>query len=59
MRVGSGPKLGFGGSGSARGNGEWCSGQRRGPGQRHGRRLPVVFKRAEMTVQILQLSVLL
>lgn len=59
VRVGSGPKLGFGGSGSAWGDGEWCGGQRRGPGQRHGQRLPVVFKRAELPVQILQLSVLL
>lgn len=59
VRVGSGPKPGFGGSGSARGDGEGCSGQRRGPGQNHGQRLSVVFKRAELSVQILQLSVLL
>lgn len=59
VRLGSGPKLGFGGSGSARGDGEWCGGQRRGPGQRHGQRSPVVFKRAELPAQILHLSVLL
>lgn len=59
VRVGSGPELGFGGSGSAWGDGEGCSGQRRGPGQGHGQGMSVVFQRAELPVQILQLSVLL
>lgn len=59
VRMGSGPKLGFGGSGSAWGDGEGCGGQRRGTGQGHGQRMSVVFKRAELPVQILQLSVLL
>lgn len=59
MRVWSRPELGFGRSGSAWGDGEGCGGQRRGAGQAHGHWLSVVFERAKLLVQILQLSVLL
>lgn len=55
--VGSGPELDFGGSGSAWGDGEGCVGERGVPGQ--GQWLSVIFKRAKLSVQLLQFFVLL
>lgn len=57
VRVWSGPELGFGRTGSAWGDGEGCIGERGGPGQ--GQWLSVVFKRAKLSVQLLQFFVLL
>lgn len=59
VRVWSGPKLGFGRPGPAGREDRRSRGQRRSPGEGDRQTLPLVFERAQLSVQLLQLSVLL
>lgn len=57
--VGPGPELGFGRSGSTRREDRRRRGERGRPGQGGRQALPLVFEGTQLSVQFLQLSVLL
>lgn len=59
MRVRPGPELNFGWPGPAGREDRGCCGKRGGSGQGHRQTLPLVFEGTKLSVQLLQLSVLL
>lgn len=58
MRVRPGPEFDFGWPGPSRRHHRWSHGKRSCSGQRHRQTIALVFEGTKLTVQLLQLSVL-